>query len=150
MNTQTTSTYRMSLLVAACAAALTMAACSKQDDTRTAGQKLDDTIAKVDQKTDEAKAKTEAEAGKLGDKMSQTADKAEAKMADATITASIKSELARDPDLSALQINVDTRDGLVELNGTAPSDAAKDRATKLAAGIKGVLSVDNHLVVKTA
>ena len=150
MNTQTTLTYRMSLLAVACAAALTMAACSKQDDTRTAGQKLDDTIAKVDQKSEEAKAKTAVEADKLGDKMSQTADKAEAKMADATITASIKSELARDPDLSALRINVDTRDGLVELNGTAPSDAAKDRATKLAAGIKGVLSVDNHLVVKTA
>lgn len=150
MNTQTHFAHRMSLLAVACAAALTMAACGKQDDTRTAGQKLDDTIAKVDQKAEEAKAKTAAETDKLGDKMSQTADKAEAKMADATITASIKSELARDPDLSALQINVDTRDGLVELNGTAPSDAAKDRATRLAAGVKGVLSVDNHLVVKTA
>ncbi|WP_077035638.1 BON domain-containing protein [Pelomonas sp. KK5] len=143
-------TYRTSLLAAAVAAALSLAACSKHDDTRTAGQKLDDTIAKVDQKSEEAKAKTAAEADKLGDKMSAAADKAEAKMADATITASVKAELARDPSLSALKINVDTRDGLVELNGSAPDDAAKDRATRLAAGVKGVLSVDNHLVVKSA
>ncbi len=150
MNTQANSTYRMSLLAAAAAASLMLAACGKHDDTRTAGQKLDDTIATVDQKSDAAKAKTEAEASKLGNQMSNAADKTEAKMADATITASIKAELARDPSLSALAINVDTRDGLVELNGTAPSDNAKDRATRLAAGVKGVLSVDNHLVVKTA
>ncbi len=43
--------------------------------------------------------------------MSSAADKAEASMADATITASIKAELARDPTLSALAINVDTKDG---------------------------------------
>ena len=143
------NSYRMTLLAAA-AASIVLVACGKTDDTRTAGQKLDDTIAQVDQKTDQAKAKTDAEMNKLGKDMSQAADKAEAKMADATITASVKTELARDPSLSALAINVDTKDGLVELNGTAPDAAAKDRATHIAANVKGVLSVDNHLVVKSA
>ena len=38
------------------AAAVSMAACSRSDDSRTAGQKVDDTIAKVEQKTEEIKA----------------------------------------------------------------------------------------------
>ena len=147
MNTQAKLTYRTSLLAAAAAAALMLSACGKHDDTRTAGQKLDDTVASVQQKSDEAKAKTEAEANKLGDKMANAADKTEAAAQDATITASIKTELARDPSLSALKINVDTKDRLVELHGTAPDPASRDRATRIALAVKGVLSVDNKLVV---
>lgn len=140
-----TTTYRSTLLIAALAS-LTLVACGR-DDNRTAGQKLDDTIAKVEKKSEEAKAKTEQEANKLGEKMANAADKTEAAVADATITASIKTELARDPTLSALRINVDTKGGLVELHGTAPSAEARDRATRLAAGVKGVLGVENRLTV---
>jgi hyperosmotically inducible protein len=138
--------YRLTLLAAAFAS-LTLVACSKPDDNRTAGQKLDEGIAKVEQKTDAAAAKTEAQLDKLGDKVTDAANKTEVAMADAAITASIKAELARDPGLSALSINVDTKEGLVSLKGTAPDAMAKDRATRLAAAVKGVLSVDNHLVV---
>jgi hyperosmotically inducible protein len=145
-------------ILAAAVASLMLVACNKPADDRTAGQKLDETVAKIEQKTDaavakieektdEAKAKSEIEAAKLGDKISATADKAEVKMADATITASIKAELARDPSLSALRINVDTKEGLVELHGSAPDATSRDRATRLAASVKGVLSVDNRLVI---
>ena len=136
-------------LLATATAALMLVACGKSDDTRTAGQKLDDTVAKVEQRSEEAKAKTEASADRLGAKMENAADKAAASMEDATITASIKAELAKDPSLSALSINVDTKDGLVSLNGTAPDATSRDRATRLAASVKGVLSVDNHLVVNS-
>lgn len=148
MNTTLINRYRITLLAAAVGATMTLAACGRNDaDQRTAGQKLDDTIAKVEQKTEEAKVKSEAQMDKMGDKMANAADKTETAMADAAITASIKAELARDPALSALKIDVDTKDGLVNLNGSAPNANAKDRATRLAAGVKGVLSVDNHLVV---
>ena len=72
------------------------------------------------------------------------------KVADAVITTSINAELAKDTALSALKINVDTRDGKVMLRGTAPDATARDRATKLAAGVKGVTSVDNQLTVAAA
>ena len=72
------------------------------------------------------------------------------KVADAVITTSINAELAKDPALSALKINVDTRDGKVMLRGTAPDATARDRATKLASGVKGVTSVDNQLTVAAA
>jgi hypothetical protein len=69
---------------------------------------------------------------------------------DAAITASIKADLLRDPDLSALKIDVDTRDGVVTLNGLAANDTAKTRAERMAQSVKGVREVRNHLTVKQA
>jgi osmotically-inducible protein OsmY len=70
------------------------------------------------------------------------------KIDDVTITATVSTGLAKDPDLSAIKINVDTKDGVVTLNGPAPSAAAKDKATDIAKQVKGVTSVNNQLVVK--
>jgi osmotically-inducible protein OsmY len=66
-------------------------------------------------------------------------------VADAAITASITADFARDPQLSALAIDVDTVGGHVTLHGSAPSDEARDRASKLASTVHGVASVDNEL-----
>ena len=63
------------------------------------------------------------------------------------ITASVNARLAKDPDLSALRINVDTKDGAVTLTGPAPSQSAKDRAATLAREVEGVKSVTNNLSV---
>jgi osmotically-inducible protein OsmY len=75
------------------------------------------------------------------------ADQASNKVADAVITTSVHAELAKDPALSAVHINVDTDAGRVALKGTAPDAAAKERATQLASAVKGVVSVDNQLTV---
>ena len=69
---------------------------------------------------------------------------------DAAITASIKADLLRDPDLSVLKIDVDTRDGVVTLNGLAGNDAARTRAERMAQSVKGVREVRNRLTVKQA
>jgi osmotically-inducible protein OsmY len=69
------------------------------------------------------------------------------KVDDAVITTTVKTEMAKDSELSAMQVNVDTDNGRVALRGTAPSMAAKEHATTLAAGVKGVASVDNQLTV---
>jgi hyperosmotically inducible protein len=66
---------------------------------------------------------------------------------DATITAQVKAALAADPDLSALKINVDTLQGAVKLKGEVKTIALRRKADSLAAGIKGVKSVDNQLVI---
>ena len=157
------------LLIAA-AAALALSACSKQDDERTAGQKLDSAVATAEQRTEqakteikqemaEAKASTEATADKLGQKMDNAtdnmaakvenaSDKVAATVADAAITASVNAELAKDDKLSALKINVDTVGGAVSLRGSAPDALSRDRATRLAAAVKGVTRVDNQLEVR--
>ena len=69
-------------------------------------------------------------------------------MSDALITTSINAELAKDPKLSALHINVDTDNGRVALHGTAPDQAAKERASQVAGTVKGVVSVDNELTIE--
>jgi len=66
---------------------------------------------------------------------------------DATITAQVKAALVEDDDLAALDINVDTRDGVVTLNGEVDEQADIARATELANDVDGVRSIQNNLTV---
>ncbi len=67
---------------------------------------------------------------------------------DARITASIKTKLMQDSELSALEIDVDTDNGVVTLSGEAPSRQAIDRAMEIALGIDGVTKVASTLQVR--
>ena len=148
----------LTTLALAAAAALTLSACDR-DDSRTAGQRLDSTVAKAERKVDDAADKARQEAAEARSNIESTADKAATAIgnatdkaadatADALITAKVNAELAKDPALSALRIDVDTRDGHVSLSGTAPDAAAKVRATQLASAVEGVTGVDNRLEVR--
>ena len=53
------------------------------------------------------------------------------------------------PKVSAIRIDVDTRDGVVTLSGPAPSATARERASEIARGVKGVSSVNNQLTIKS-
>lgn len=66
---------------------------------------------------------------------------------DATITAAVKSKLMWSRYTDGLTTDVDTRAGKVTLKGTADSAAAKELAKRLAMNTRGVVSVDNQLVV---
>jgi hyperosmotically inducible protein len=71
-------------------------------------------------------------------------------LGDTAITASIKTDFLKDPDLSILKIDVDTKNGVVTLNGLADNEDARVRAEKIANGVKGVREVRNFLVTKRA
>lgn len=139
---------KLTAIGAAVATVLALGACSKTDDGKTAGQKVDQVIAQSERKADDMRA----DAGREAEQAKQSAEKgmerATDAVSDAGITASIKTDLAKDPSLSALNIDVDTNNGRVRLNGTAPSDTARDRATQIAMAVKGVQSVDNILTVE--
>lgn len=67
---------------------------------------------------------------------------------DSVITAKIKADYAKDKQVSAMRISVDTdAKGMVELSGTARSQAEVDKAIAIAKGVKGVVSVDNKIKV---
>jgi hyperosmotically inducible protein len=66
---------------------------------------------------------------------------------DSTITAKVKTDLARDPATSAHKIDVETRRGDVQLNGFVPSAEMKSEATRVARGVSGVKKVSNNLRV---
>jgi hyperosmotically inducible protein len=75
-------------------------------------------------------------------------DKAGDAVGDAAITGKVKTVLIADPDIKALQIDVDTKNGVVTLSGAADSAAHSDKASADARGVDGVKSVDNKLTVK--
>ena len=66
---------------------------------------------------------------------------------DATITSQVKSKLVWSKNTEGLSTNVTTKRGKVSLVGTADSAATKDLAGRLAMNTRGVVSVDNQLVV---
>ncbi|KFN45948.1 hypothetical protein N790_09100 [Arenimonas malthae CC-JY-1] len=68
---------------------------------------------------------------------------------DATITASVKAKLLADDRTKGFDVNVDTRNGIVTLQGGADTQAAKLAAGQLAGQAEGVVLVKNELVVAT-
>ncbi len=72
----------------------------------------------------------------------------EAVVDDGVITTKVKSALAGDPRTKAHQINVETREGAVQLSGFVDSSEAKSTAEELARAVDNVKSVDNELDVK--
>jgi osmotically-inducible protein OsmY len=133
---------RTPLTLAAVALATLLAAGCNRNETRTAGERADATVAAAERKTENA-------AERAGNATERAAETVGDKVGDAAITASINAELAKDPDLSALRINVDTANGRVVLRGQAPSARARERAATLAQGVKGVTGVDNQLEVRS-
>ncbi|MDZ4729881.1 MAG: BON domain-containing protein [Xanthomonadales bacterium] len=69
---------------------------------------------------------------------------------DATITASIKSKLLWSKSTEGLDMDVDSRMGMVTLNGTADTGASKELAGRMAKNTHGVIAVDNKLLVENA
>lgn len=124
-------------LLAAGALTLGLVACGERVDT--AGTQPSEPT--VGQRVDSATERTANAAGNV-------AQKVERKVDDAAITASVNASLAKDPDLSAMKIDVDTKSGVVTLSGPAPTAAAKDRATSLAQAVDGVAGVNNNLEVR--
>ena len=135
-------------LLASLIAAGSLVACNRAEEPRTAGQTVDRTIAKADQKTNEIGADARAAADRAAAATADAGAKASNSVRDAAITVEVKALLAKEPNLSALAINVDTAGGRVALRGNAPTGAAKDRATALARSVSGVTAVDNELAVK--
>lgn len=67
---------------------------------------------------------------------------------DATVNTKVKAALADDELTKARNINVDTRNGVVTLNGKVDSRAEVEQATAVARSIEGVSSVNNKLTTK--
>lgn len=132
-------------------ALLAVAGCdSRQDDGRTVGQRVDEAV--DDTRTAAAEVKANAARGldQAADVAQETSKELSRKADDAAITAAITANLAKDPQLSALDIDVDTHEGRVSLEGAAPSEAARQHAQTIAQKEKGVTAVDNKLVVQAA
>jgi osmotically-inducible protein OsmY len=148
MTRQTMTMSAVSVLLAS----LALAGCDRRDDT-SAARGDDPAVAHSTPAENAARSAQNAadatrQAGRdIADATKSVADQAADKVSDAVITTSVNAELAKDPALSSLRIDVDTDAGRVALKGTAPDPQARERATRIASSVKGVVSVDNQLTV---
>ena len=133
-------------LMASTVALATLAACN-QPSNETVGQKVDRGIATTEQKAENAAAKTGQAMENAGAKIEAGAERAAEAAAAAATTAAVKTALIAAPDLSALTIDVDTKDSVVTLNGTVKTETQKSYAVDVASKVNGVKSVVNNLSV---
>jgi hyperosmotically inducible protein len=131
-----------------------LGACDRAGD-RTAGQQIDSATAKTESAAKDLQRDAKDATASAGAAIVNAVDKTKAmgaaagdKIGDALITTEVKAAIATDKDLSAIKIDVDTRNGVVTLSGPAPTVAAKERASEIARNVKGVSSVNNQLTIK--
>ena len=170
LNIDESPTRRIWLFSSLIAAAMLSTSCSDSKDNRTVGQKLDSAINTTEQSVVEAKQVAKVAASDVKVALKDAADNAKLASAqassdassaiknvttdlstraeDTVITTSIAAGLAKDPDLSAIKIEVETKGGNVALYGAAANAQAKERASLIASSVKGVVAVDNKLTVK--
>jgi hyperosmotically inducible protein len=160
--------WNLTSMLLAASSVLALAACTDRTANESAGQQLDSAVKKTEKATaaaaekaaelaETARDKTKAyfnspevkqDAAAVKDAVKNLGTGAASATDDAAITMSVSSALAKDPELNAAHIDVQTKDGTVRLAGAAPSASAKARAEEIAKGVKGVATVDNGLQVK--
>jgi len=79
---------------------------------------------------------------------SRTTETTGAYIDDSAITTKVKEVILAEPGLRSLQISVETYKDVVQLSGFVDTPQSRTRAGELAAGVAGVKSVKNDLVVK--
>lgn len=67
---------------------------------------------------------------------------------DATISAKVRTQLVQAQSLKAFNIGVETMQGTVQLSGFVDTRTQKDQAGTIAQGVKGVVGVQNNILVK--
>ena len=142
------------VFVAAAMLIMVMEGCTRfTDDGRTVGQKLDRVIERTNLALLEASDSFSAQepSGSVFDAVANSvSDRAVVSaldIADAGISASIKSELVRDPALAGQRIGVESRDGIVSLSGQADDENTRRRAETVARAHKSVIGVRNGVTV---
>jgi hypothetical protein len=88
-----------------------------------------------------------AAGAEVGEKVATGVNEAQQQLADAALTAKIKSKMALDDSIEARRIDVDTNGTVVTLSGTVRSAQEKAKALQLARDTAGVTSVVDRLSV---
>lgn len=119
------------------------------------GDQVDENLKQVEKGVDEAGQQIKEGAQEVGAAVQRGAEQVQAEVGpvvqevldDANVTARIKAKLLADPEVAGLQIDVDTVDGQVTLNGKVASADQRAEAEKLAARTEGAKSVTNLIQV---
>jgi len=145
-----------SIFIALAMLTMLMEGCGRYtEDGQTIGQKLDrvlyQTSNAIIEAGDSLGSKVERANSTVSSVATSISDRAlitTLAVADSAITASIKTDMIKDRELNALKIDVETRDGVVSLNGLAYDEEGRVRAERIARANKGVTQVNNYLAIK--
>jgi hyperosmotically inducible periplasmic protein len=83
----------------------------------------------------------------ISQKTAAAAKEAKEALSDGALTAKIKAKMALDDTVKALDLNVDTSNGVVTVSGKVRSGAERDRALQLARETNGVRQVVDRVAV---
>ena len=122
-----------------------LAGCDQKPAEPTAGQKLDAVVEKTENAANEAKQKMEVAAQDASEAARSAASNAGAVLDDMAVTTKVKAAFEADPNLSAVLISVETKDGVVTLSGPVKIAADVTHAQNLAQSVEGVKGVVNEL-----
>jgi len=142
----TSRRHTLSPLLAALLASLALGACSRHEE-RSVQERVDATEARAEHQTEQAKAEASRSLNNAAKATEEAGAKVATAVSDGAITTAVNAQLARDSALDAGKIDVDTSQGRVVLRGSAPDEAAKERAKRIALAVNGVHAVDNYLTV---
>ena len=67
---------------------------------------------------------------------------------DSVVTAKVKAELLREPDVSSLQVKVETFKGVVQLSGFVDNATQRHRAVEVASRVSGVVKVKDDILLR--
>lgn len=112
-------------------------------------QAAEDRTEAAEDRAEAAEDRAEATEPGIGERTEAAAASAGQAIDDAKITTTVKGKYIGDDTLEGGDISVDTKQGVVTLTGTVKTEAAKQRANDIAAGVEGVSSVNNQLTVST-
>lgn len=115
---------------------LTISGCSEAET-----EKAESKAENVMQETKEAAQKAQSYTEEKAEDAAEYVD-------DAVITTKVKAVIFEDDNLSSMNINVETSNGIVQLSGFVESEADIDTAENLAATVKGVKDIENNLQVR--
>ena len=89
-------------------------------------------------------------AAQISEKTAQAAKTAQEALSDSSLTAKIKAKMALDDTVKALDLNIDTVNGVVTVTGKVRSAAERDRALALARETNGIRQVVDRITVQGA
>jgi hyperosmotically inducible protein len=84
----------------------------------------------------------------ISQKTAEAAKRAEEALSDGALTAKIKAKMALDDTVKALDLNVDTVNGVVTITGKVRTRAERDRALALARETNGVRNVVDRVTLE--
>jgi hyperosmotically inducible protein len=118
-----------------------------RDTADRAGNAIRDGVDATKDATERGASATKGAARDAGDAVGNALERTGEFVSDAAVTTAVKTKVLADTATPGLKIEVDTKDGVVTLNGTVRTRAEADRAAMLARETNGVKRVVNKLKI---